>query len=172
MAEIFYLYINIDPYLAQWFIHECGGETPVQLIRGSIEYIWLETFLQRTPEGYTPRLANENTLKILLPNFRSKDTRKYNFLSEAAERTFIALIRNRFDICMWKELYRFDNLVTRLDEIIYAFMDYHGIEHTETNWNAIAKRYQRKRNIYLTNLKKSSHKKSKKNVQHIGIKKG
>jgi hypothetical protein len=158
MAEIFYLYVNIDPYLAQWFIHECGGETPVKLIRGSIEYIWLETFLRCTPKDEKPRLANENTLTILLPNFRSKDTRYYNYLSEDAEKIFVSIIRNRFDICMWNELHRFGNLVTRLDGIIYSFMDYHGIEHTETNWNAISKRYQRKRNIYLTNLKKNQKK--------------
>jgi hypothetical protein len=38
MKEQFFLYINIDPYLAQWLIHECGGETPVKLFSGSIEY--------------------------------------------------------------------------------------------------------------------------------------
>ena len=27
-------------------------------------------------------------------------------------------------------------------------MEKHGIEMTETNWNAIAKRYQRQRNVY------------------------
>jgi len=36
----------------------------------------------------------------------------------------------------------------RTDELIYAFMEKNGIDMTETNWNAIAKRYQRKRNSY------------------------
>lgn len=39
-------------------------------------------------------------------------------------------------------------------------MEKHGIELTEKNWNAIAKRYQRKRDIYrrIDRRKKSSQK--------------
>ena len=32
----FYIYLDIDSYLAQWFINEQGGNNPVQLKRGCI----------------------------------------------------------------------------------------------------------------------------------------
>ena len=60
------------------------------------------------------------------------------------------MIRNRFDRELWNDLHNFGRIGKRQDELIYAWMEKHGIEMTETNWNAIAKRYQRQRNIYMT----------------------
>ena len=40
-------------------------------------------------------------------------------------------------------------------------MEKHGIEPTEANWNAIAKRYQRQRDLYLDRQRKSSKKSQK-----------
>lgn len=85
---------------------------------------------------------------IELPNFRSKDTRSNFYLPPKAAEALKACIRNRFDIEMWNALHRFDAIFQRQDNLIYAFMEKHGIEQTEKNWNAIAKRYQRKRDIY------------------------
>ena len=85
---------------------------------------------------------------IELPNFRSKDTRSNFYLPPKATEALKACIRNRFDIEMWNALHRFDAIFQRQDNLIYAFMEKHGIEQTEKNWNAIAKRYQRKRDIY------------------------
>ena len=36
------IYLDLEPYLAQWFIHEQGGEHPVTLTRGSAESDILE----------------------------------------------------------------------------------------------------------------------------------
>ena len=59
------------------------------------------------------------------------------------------IIRNRFDIQLWEELHHFGKIGKRQDELIYAWMEKHRIDPTEKNWNAIAKRYQRQRNIYM-----------------------
>ena len=142
------IYLELDEYLAQWFIHDQGGSNPVRLIRGSMEWCLLEQFLQTPPPDYVPTSPDPGQLAIELPNFRSKDTRYNFYLPPKACEALRVCIRNRFDIEMWNALHRFDSLFQRQDNLIYAFMEKHGIELTERNWNAIAKRYQRKRDIY------------------------
>ena len=154
------LYIELEDYLAQWFIHDQGGEYPVRLIRGSIESGLLETFLQTPPDAYVPDVAAPGKVAIELPNFRRKDTRDNYYLPPRARAALLACIRTRFDIEMWNTIHRFANVFKRQDELIYAFMEQNGIEQNEKNWNAVAKRYQRKRDIYnrVMRRKKSSQK--------------
>lgn len=142
------LYLEVDDYLKQWFIHDQGGNNPVKIARGSVESGLLELFLRTPPADYVPEVESEGKLAIELPNFRTKDTRDNFYLPGKARDALIACIRNRFDIELWNTLHRFHSLFLRQDNLIYAFMEAHGIELTEKNWNAIAKRYQRKRDIY------------------------
>ncbi len=95
-----------------------------------------------------PQVGGPGFVCIVLPNFRSKDTRNNYYLPPKAKEALKACIRNRFDIEMWNALHRFDAIFQRQDNLIYAFMEKNGIELSERNWNAIAKRYQRKRDIY------------------------
>lgn len=154
------LYLELEDYLAQWFIHDQGGEYPVRLVRGSIESGLLETFLQTPPDDYVPDVAAPGKVAIELPNFRRKDTRDNYYLPPRARAALLACIRTRFDISMWNTIHRFANVFKRQDELIYAFMEHNGIEQNEKNWNAVAKRYQRKRDIYnrVMRRKKSSQK--------------
>ena len=142
------LYIPLEDYLAQWFIHDQGGNNPVRLKRGSVEWCLLEQYLRTPPKDYMPVVRGKGLVGIVLPNFRSKDTRNNYYLPPRATDALKACIRNRFDIDMWNALYRFDAIFKRQDNLIYAFMEKNDIELTEKNWNAIAKRYQRKRDIY------------------------
>ncbi len=48
------LYLELEDYLAQWFINDQGGNNPVRLIRGSMEWGLLEQFLQTPPADYVP----------------------------------------------------------------------------------------------------------------------
>lgn len=153
------LYLNLDPYLAQWFINDHGGTIPVKLKRGSVESCIIEQFITLPPSDYKPMNEGESNVQIEIPCFKSKDTRYNFFLPPKAVELLISCIRNRFDVEMWNELYRFSSYVLkRQDELIYAFMEKHGIELTETNWNAIAKRFQRKRDIYRRTMKRKSKK--------------
>ena len=142
------VYIDLDPYLAQWFVHEQGGCSPVHLLRGSIERCVLEQFLQRQPEGEPVQTYHEGCVPIVIPQFKHRPPETYCYLPPKAHELMVSVIRGRFDIDMWTSLNRFVSGVGRIDEMIYAFMEAHGIEPTDTNWNAIAKRYQRMRNSY------------------------
>lgn len=108
-----YLYLELEDYLAQWFIHDQGGNHPVRLIRGSMEWGLLEQFLQTPPADYVPQVGGPGLVCIVLPNFRSKDTRSNFYLPPKATEALKACIRNRFDIDMWNALHRFAAIFQR-----------------------------------------------------------
>ena len=142
------IHLDLEPYLAQWFIHEQGGEHPVSLTRGSAESDILELFLTVQPEAIPTRPAPTDTA-IYIPTFKHKDVRTYNYLPPRATIALKKTIRTRFVIALWNDLYKFENIGKRNDELIYAWMEAHGIELNETNWCAISKIYYRKRKVYL-----------------------
>lgn len=143
------LYIPLEDYLAQWFIHEQGGNVPVQLTRGSVESKILEVYLTHRPADALPDFGGEGKLAIAIPSFRNRPPEVFNHLPQRALTSLLNIIRNRFDIQLWSDLHHFGKISRRQDELIYAWMEKHGIKINETNWNSIAKRYQRQRNIYL-----------------------
>ena len=55
----FLLYLKFEPYLVQWFIHEMGGTSPVELPRGSAESDILQLFLTKQPEDMSPDAAEK-----------------------------------------------------------------------------------------------------------------
>ena len=142
------IYITLEDYLAQWFIHEHGGEVPVHLVRGSVESKILEVYLTHRPQDLLPDTATDGKLAIAIPSFRNRPPEVFNFLPKYAMASLLNIIRNRFDIQLWNDLHHFGKITKRKDELIYAWMEKHGIEITETKWNAIAKRYQRQSNVY------------------------
>lgn len=143
------IYIELDPYLLQWFVHDTGGKTPVELQRGSVESKILEVYLAKRPPDIPPEVAAPGKLAIYIPTFRYRPAEFYNYLPRRAYAALLLAIRNRFDIALWRDLHCFGKITKRQDELIYAWMEKNGIEMTETNWNAIAKRYQRQRDLYL-----------------------
>ena len=155
------LYIPLEDYLADWFVNEQGGNRPVRLMRGSIESGLRETFLQAPPEDYVPEVEEEGKLAIIIPSFRHKPPERFFYLPPMAVDAVVTCIRRRFDVCMWQTLHRFSSVFQRQDQLIYASMEKHGIDPTEKNWNAIAKRYQRKRDYYLMNERRKNSKKNR-----------
>lgn len=150
------IYLNgVEPYLKQWFINEHGGNDPVNLVRGSAESNILKLFLKKRPDDVLPESPLPDALAIFAPSFKKQDPRTYNYLPHSAKVALHQCIKNRFDVQMWHDLHRFGNVGKQNDELVYAWMEAHGIELSERNWNAIVKRYQRKRNIYLTSVRRS-----------------
>lgn len=143
------IYIPLEDYISQWFVHEHGGEQPVHLTRGSVESKILEVFLTHRPAGEMPDVQQEGKTAIAIPSFRNRPPEVFNHLPRRALTSLLNCIRNRFDIQLWNDLHNFGKISKRQDELIYAWMEKHGIEPTETNWNAIAKRYQRQRTTYI-----------------------
>ena len=107
MARTYFLYIHLDDYLAQWFIHDHGGKHPVHLTRGSIESGILESFLEMQPDDVPQQIEanNPGAVIIAIPDFKSKDITSYNYLPKYAEDLLVATIRNRFDVELWTSLH-------------------------------------------------------------------
>ena len=158
------VFLKLDPYLAQWFQHECGGEYPIRLKRGSIEADLLACYLKPQPkdEGYVPQLRPlEGEVEVVLPCFKRKDIRTYNYLPPRAAIVLQECIRNRFRVALWKDLHTVGNVVKRTDITISAWMKEHGITDDDRNWNTIAKILQRKRAVSCADGRLSDRKTSK-----------
>jgi hypothetical protein len=158
MSEVL-IHLKLDNYLAQWLINESGG-VPVVFKKHSVENDILHCNLKERPLFGRKDKPGDGKLPIALPYFKDRDPRKYCFLSKPARLALAECIRSRFVLELWKDLHRFGNIGKRKQDLIWAWMDAHGIEMTETNWNTIAKIYKRKRDIYRKKKQREKVKKS------------
>ncbi|MBR3564721.1 MAG: hypothetical protein IKN91_00110 [Paludibacteraceae bacterium] len=175
MTDRICLYLTLPAYLAQWYAFECRQiehreeDTishaiykplePVVIPRGSQESLILHNFLQKPPHNAIAE-DDEPNIAIVIPQYRDKDPNTFNYLGRHGRQKLADTIRNRFCIELWENLHTFRNALSRQDNAIYAFMESNGIECSETNWNALAKIYQRQRSVYY--MQKSRKKNSEK----------
>lgn len=149
------LYLKLEPYVAQWFVHEMGGE-PVQLPKRSSESDIIEYFLKPAPKGAVHNYSEDGCIRISIPTYKHKDPAYFNYLSPKALAALARCITVRFRVQLWQDLHKLHNPGCCLTDLIYAWMDFHGIECTEQNWEAIRQFYFRKRKIYLKKAKKNA----------------
>ena len=142
------IYLELEDYLRDWLINENGN--PVVVKKNSAESDILETFLTTPPAEPIKDLPAENKVAIRLPSFKYKDTRTHNYLPVRARLALAHAIKVRFRVQMWEELYTFNNVEGCITDIIYAWMEKHGIDLTEKNWETIRQMYFRKRKVYRT----------------------
>ena len=158
------IFLSLEPYLAQWLAHQCGGFHPITLKRGSAECDILQLHLQLQPKDrdYIPQVKPlPGQVEIVLPFFKHKDIRSYNFLPTKGQRALHECIRNRFLVALWKDIQTIGNITKRTDKTIEQWMIENGIEPDDRNWNTIAKILQRKRAVYCDNGRLSRRKSSK-----------
>lgn len=148
------IYLKLEPYVAQWFVHEMGGE-PVQLPKRSSESDIIEYFLKPKPTDAGENLKEAGDIEISIPTYKHKDTSYFNYMPPKAKAALARCITVRFRVQLWQDLHKLHNPeFCCLTELIYAWMEKHGIDCTEQNWEAIRQFYFRKRKIYVKNLKK------------------
>lgn len=155
------IYLELEPYLKEWLINECGGRTPVYFPKLSVENRILETFLIKLPPNASPDLSNSSNVAVAIPKFKNSDPATYNYLPVYAKKELKNTIRNRFIIELWRNLHHYGHIGKRRDHLIYGFMESHGIEINDTNYNTIAKIYLRQHRAYLARERRKQ--KSKKN---------
>ena len=150
MKDDVLIYLNLEPYLAQWFVNEMGGE-PVRLPKRSAEADILEFFLKPTPQGMKPAIKADfpDAISIVLPTFKHKDPTYFNYLPPHAMTALARCIYTRFRVKLWEDLHSLHNADCCITDLIYAWMEHNGIECSEKNWETIRQLYFRKRKIYL-----------------------
>lgn len=147
--------IELYDYLRQWLIHENGGVEPIVLPRLSTENKILEMSLIKTPHNAIPDLPTETSVAIAIPYFKYKHPKTYHYLPRVARETLAEYIRKRFIMQLWTDLHRYGWIGRQKQELLYIWMTAHGIEHTEKNWNALAKICQREHKNYLERRRRS-----------------
>lgn len=152
MSEIT-LSFQCDPYLKQWFINECGGMHPVRLRRNSPESNCLQFALRPKSAGFQDPDTGDDPLIVYIPTFRFMNPETYNRITPTGRKMFISVLRQRFDDQLWYDMHSVYNFSISKDDLIYTWMESHGIENTETNFCSVAKRLQRMRNRALSKIR-------------------
>ena len=156
------LKIPCEAYLAQWYVNESGGTSPVKLKKNSPEQHLLRCLLVSknsvsvTPPDNTPEEGTATAgagsadgaqhpciLEIIIPYFKGMPPEVYNHIRARGEKVFTDTLRKRFDLQLFEDVAPLLPAVDRKDELLWAWMEAHGIEATETNWAAVEKRLRR-----------------------------
>ncbi len=140
------LYLKVPSYLDQWLRHDYWNFSAdrVEFERGSNIHSILSTFLRKEPSGYTPGDVS-HLLPIEVPTFKGMNPDQHNYLGREGQKAVVSAIKRNFKTLIDKELSVFFNQDISITDIIYAFMESHGIDKTERNWEAIRQMYYRLR---------------------------
>lgn len=143
---LFTLYFSCESWLAQWFISDSGGGQPIKLRKNSPESKFLYSAIRRKFDT-DPDPPKEGNFVVYIPEYRGKNPFYNHYLPEAKRKVFLRIIKDRFDVQLWIDLAIVTTTTTK--DAIMDWMTSHGIEVTDKNYNAIAKRLQRMRkNFY------------------------
>ena len=142
----FSVYINPPEYLAQWLRHDFwdAESERVSFPRGSAPRAVLASLLRKAP---SPLIRNigENCLPIEVPTFKGINPATFNYLSPTGQTALISSCKKLFQATLYNELHELFAHDVQITDIIYEFMDRHGISPSERNWETIRQMYLRMR---------------------------
>ncbi len=143
----FSIYISVPDYLHQWLKNEYWNpETArVEFPRGSAPRAVMQSLLSKCPRVDISYHDHSGEIPVEVPTFKGINPRLYNHLPEAGKKALVSTIKRMFHHMMWRELSPLFTHDVQITDVIYAFMDRHGIERTEKNWETIRQMYHRMR---------------------------
>lgn len=141
------IYLKVDLYIAQWLRHEYDG-LPIEFPKNSLENDILELGLTKRPMFASVVGPGEKRVPIAVPNFRSKNVQYNTYLPKKSRDILQACIRKRFVLAFWQDMQKFGNIGKQKQDLVWAWMEAHGIDMTDTNFHTLIKIYQRRRNVY------------------------
>lgn len=77
-------------------------------------------------------------------------------------KAFLGILKKRFDIQLWADLHCIYSFGLKKEDMVYAWMESHGIEPTEKNYFAVDQRLQRIRQRTLNNIRVKKYRNSRK----------
>lgn len=142
----FSLYIKAPEYLDQWLRHEFWDADTNRVIfpRGSAPRAVLQSLLRKAPRNHH-ETNDPSSLPVEVPSFRGVNAATFNYLSDRGRAALISACRKLFQATLFNELHELFDHDVQITDIIYDFMDRHGIERTEKNWETIRQMYSRMR---------------------------
>ena len=144
--SLYNLYLDVPTYLDQWLRHDYWntGTGRVEFERGSNIHSILSTFLRKQPANFEPGDVSA-LLPVEVPTFKGMNPDQHNYLGEDGRKAVVSAIKRNFKTLIDRELSVFFSQDVSITDIIYAFMEKHGIDSTERNWEAIRQMYSRQR---------------------------
>lgn len=136
------LTLDCEPYLRQWYIDHTGSEEPVKIPRKSPEASLLLFGLKPKSQSY-PIKTSSSALTIQIPTFKGLNPDSYIFLPEKSRKAFISILRAKFDLQLFRDIIKPGLFAANQDEITTAWMEAHGIEINDTNFQTIIKKLKR-----------------------------
>lgn len=160
MPEITFSLV-LPQWLAQWYVHRTGGQTPVRMPKNSCESLLVQTFAQKKSAAQHPDIAGQGDLELFIPANKAKPPQTYSHISDSLKSLVRKAISDSFDLAITSELVlrRFPGSFKK--DVIEQWMRQNGIEITETACLAIEKRYDRRRAAILTADRVRRHRKNK-----------
>lgn len=146
----FNIYIKTPDYLSDWLRAEMWNKEEQRIVfpRNSAESTVLCLFIGKRPDGAPVDIAADGAIPVKVPTLPGKNPAVFNYLSEAGKLALINTVKRRFKKMMWDELHVIRPDEVQITDIIYAFMDKHGISNNEKNWETIRQMYSRMRKTY------------------------
>lgn len=146
----FFLYLHLPKYLAQWLVSEHYSQEKGAIVfpRGSNERNILELFLTKRPKDSPPSAPRPDDITVEIPSFAYKPPSTYNHLPSRGRDALVSAIKIRFKKMMWEELHQIRPEEVKITDLIYAFLEKHGIEGDQQNWETVRQMYFRMRKVY------------------------
>lgn len=142
----FSVYINPPEYLGQWLRHDFWDAESGRVVfpRGSAPRAVLNSLLRKAPQGYRPG-DSSGLLPVEVPTFKGLNPATFNYLSPTGQTALVSACKKLFQATLSNELHELFSHDVQITDIIYEFMDRHGIDRTERNWETIRQMYSRMR---------------------------
>lgn len=142
----FSVYINPPEYLAQWLRHDFWDSESGRVVfpRGSAPRAVLASLLRKSP-GRSLHDSATSSLPVEVPTFKGINPATFNYLSPTGQSALISACKKLFQATLFNELHELFSHDVQITDIIYDFMDRHGIDRTERNWETIRQMYLRMR---------------------------
>lgn len=143
----FTVYINPPEYLGQWLRHEFWDAESERVVfpRGSAPRAVLSSLLRKAPLNVVPVRYAGDVIPVEVPSFKGINPATFNYLSPTGQTALISACKRLFQSTLYNELHELFSHDVQITDIIYEFMDRHGIDRSERNWETIRQMYARMR---------------------------
>lgn len=132
----------MEGWLRERYWNEETGR--LEFPRGSAPRAVMQSLLRKVPAGWREE-PKEGKIAVEVPTFKGVNPATYCWLSETGRSVLVGACKKLFRAQLWEELGPLMGHDVCITEVVYEFMDSHGIEPTEKNWEAIRQMYMRMR---------------------------
>lgn len=142
----FSLYIKAPEYLDQWLRNDFWDKESRRVVfpRGSAPRAVLMSLLRKAPHKHS-EAPDPALLPVEVPSFKGINAATFNYLSDSGRAALLSACKKLFQATLFNELHVLFDHDVQITDIIYDFMDRHGIDRTEKNWETIRQMYSRMR---------------------------